>query len=124
MQPRRLTGPRRIGAMAETVETAAAARTPPVAAGSSREAIYDELRATLNQADPTPRYLQVASAFRNLVQRGQEQGLFDRDLDPEAVAGAYTSCILGAEVQYYQDPRRFRCDGIERDSGELAKNND
>jgi GntR family transcriptional regulator len=56
--------------MAETVETAPAARTPPVAAGSSREAIYDELRATLNQADPTPRYLQVASAFRNLVHRG------------------------------------------------------
>jgi TetR/AcrR family acrAB operon transcriptional repressor len=46
--------------------------------------------------------------LRNLVQRGQEQGLFDAAVDPEAVAGAYTSCILGAEVQYYQDPRRFR----------------
>ncbi len=46
--------------------------------------------------------------LRNLVQRGQEQGLFYAGLDPEAVAGAYTSCILGAEVQYYQDPRRFR----------------
>jgi GntR family transcriptional regulator len=56
--------------MAETVETAAAGRTPSAAAGSSREVIYDELRTTLNQADPTPRYLQVASAFRNLVQRG------------------------------------------------------
>jgi GntR family transcriptional regulator len=56
--------------MAEAAPTLSPGATAPPASGSSREVIYDELRATLNQADPTPRYLQVASAFRNLVQRG------------------------------------------------------
>jgi GntR family transcriptional regulator len=39
-------------------------------AGGSREIIYGELRATVNHADPTPRYLQVANAFRKLVDGG------------------------------------------------------
>jgi GntR family transcriptional regulator len=56
--------------MADGVGIAGGAKVAPGAPGTSREVIYDELRATVNQADPTPRYLQVASAFRNLVQRG------------------------------------------------------
>lgn len=45
--------------------------------------------------------------LRNLVRQGQAEGSFDRTADPEAVAAAYTSAVLGAEIQYYQDPERF-----------------
>jgi GntR family transcriptional regulator len=36
----------------------------------SREIIYGELRAAVSQEDATPRYLQVATVFRTLVERG------------------------------------------------------
>jgi len=46
--------------------------------------------------------------LRSIVRAGQESGLFREDADAEAVAASYTSTILGAEIQYYQDPDRFR----------------
>ena len=46
--------------------------------------------------------------LRGIVRSGQESGLFRADADAEAVAASYTSTILGAEIQYYQDPERFR----------------
>lgn len=46
--------------------------------------------------------------LRGIVRSGQESGLFRTDADAEAVAASYTSTILGAEIQYYQDPERFR----------------
>ncbi len=45
--------------------------------------------------------------LRNLVRQGQADGSFDQSADAEAVAAAYTSAVLGAEIQYYQDPERF-----------------
>ena len=42
-----------------------------------------------------------------LISRGQEQGLFRNDADPESVAAGYTSAVLGAEIQFYQDPENF-----------------
>jgi GntR family transcriptional regulator len=56
--------------MAENVEVTAGAKTTSSGVGPAREAIYDELRATVNLADPTPRYLQVAATLRHLVGRG------------------------------------------------------
>lgn len=44
---------------------------------------------------------------RNLIQMGQERGEIRPDADPVAAAAAYNSVILGAEVQFYQDPDRF-----------------
>ena len=46
--------------------------------------------------------------LRNLVRQGQEQGVFRSSVDAEAVAAAYTSSVLGAEIQFYQDQERFR----------------
>jgi TetR/AcrR family acrAB operon transcriptional repressor len=46
--------------------------------------------------------------LRNLVRQGQEQGVFRASADAEAVAAAYTSSVLGAEIQFYQDQERFR----------------
>ena len=46
--------------------------------------------------------------LRNLVRQGQEHGVFRRTVDAEAVAAAYTSSVLGAEIQFYQDQDRFR----------------
>jgi len=44
---------------------------------------------------------------RNLIQEGQDAGVLRRERDARAVAAGYVSWILGAEVQYYQDPERF-----------------
>jgi len=44
---------------------------------------------------------------RNLIQAGQQRGEIRPDADPVAAAAAYNSVILGAEVQFYQDPDRF-----------------
>ncbi len=57
-------------ATAPKVRSAETGKTGPAPTGSTRDVIYAELHAALNPADPTPRYLQVATAFRNLVERG------------------------------------------------------
>ena len=44
---------------------------------------------------------------RNLIQEGQDRGMLRPDRDARAVAAGYVSWILGAEVQFYQDPERF-----------------
>ena len=48
--------------------------------------------------------------LRSIVRDGQNSGLFRMDADAGAVAASYTSTVLGAEIQYYQDPNRFRFD--------------
>ena len=45
--------------------------------------------------------------LRNLIKDAQERGVFRADRDPRAVAAGYVSWILGAEVQFYQDPQHF-----------------
>jgi GntR family transcriptional regulator len=52
------------------VAPASSERGGATSATSSRDLIYAELLTNVNPTDPTPRYLQVASAFRNLVERG------------------------------------------------------
>lgn len=49
--------------------------------------------------------------LRNIVRAGQDSGDFRRDADPDAVAAALTSAVIGAETQYYLDPDRF---GLEK----------
>lgn len=62
--------------MAEGSDRSAVVRTPEASRaqaagqGGARETVYGELRATLQQGDATPRYLQVATVFRTLVERG------------------------------------------------------
>jgi TetR/AcrR family acrAB operon transcriptional repressor len=44
------------------------------------------------------------SFHRHLIRQGQESGLFRDDVDPAAAAETFVAGILGAEVQFYQDP--------------------
>lgn len=44
------------------------------------------------------------SFHRHLIRAGQERRTFRDDLDPAVAAETFVSGILGAEVQYYQDP--------------------
>ncbi len=46
--------------------------------------------------------------MRNLIRSGQRQGLFRHDIDAETAAASFTSSVLGAEIQFYQDPERLR----------------
>lgn len=46
--------------------------------------------------------------LRNLIRQAQERGEFRSGIDAETAAAAYTSTVLGAEFQFYQDEERFR----------------
>jgi TetR/AcrR family acrAB operon transcriptional repressor len=46
--------------------------------------------------------------LRNLIRDGQERRQFDAGVDADVAAAAYTSNVLGAEIQFYQDEERFR----------------
>jgi AcrR family transcriptional regulator len=48
--------------------------------------------------------------LRHVVKQGQQSGVFRADVDPEQVAAGYTSSVLGAEIQFYQDPEHFSLD--------------
>ena len=48
------------------------------------------------------------SFLREIIRSGQESGTFRSNIDASAAAAMYTSCVLGAEVQFFQDPERFR----------------
>lgn len=41
------------------------------------------------------------------VRRGQTAGQFRADIDAGLAAEVYTGAIMGAEIQYYQDPTQF-----------------
>ena len=42
-----------------------------------------------------------------IVRFGQEHGQFRANVAPAIAAQAYAGAIIGAEIQYYQDPKRF-----------------
>jgi len=45
--------------------------------------------------------------LRDIVGRGQQHGAFRADVDPALAAEVYAGAIMGAEIQYYQDPKEF-----------------
>ena len=45
--------------------------------------------------------------LREIVRLGQKQGEFRADIDPAVAAEVYAGAIMGAEIQYYQDPKGF-----------------
>lgn len=45
--------------------------------------------------------------LREIVSGGQERGEFRADIDPAVAAEVYAGAIMGAEIQYYQDPKGF-----------------
>jgi TetR/AcrR family acrAB operon transcriptional repressor len=42
-----------------------------------------------------------------IVREGQASGQFRADVDAGVAAEVYAGAIMGAEIQYYQDPKRF-----------------
>lgn len=44
------------------------------------------------------------SFHRHLIRQGQERGAFRADVEPAAAAETFVSGILGAEIQYHQEP--------------------
>jgi len=46
------------------------------------------------------------SFHRHLIRQGQDSGLFRAEVDVAVAAETFVSGILGAEIQYYQDPER------------------
>jgi AcrR family transcriptional regulator len=47
------------------------------------------------------------SFHRHLIRQGQESGVFRSDVDPAVAAETFVSGILGAEIQFYQEPEAF-----------------
>jgi TetR/AcrR family acrAB operon transcriptional repressor len=45
--------------------------------------------------------------LKSIVQRGQKSGQFRRGVDTAIAAEVYAGAIMGAEIQYYQDPKRI-----------------
>jgi len=42
--------------------------------------------------------------LREVIERGQHDGEFRPDIDPAVAAQVYAGAVMGAEIQYYQDP--------------------
>jgi len=40
-----------------------------------------------------------------IIEVGQRQGLFRADVSPATAAGVYAGAVMGAEIEYYQDPQ-------------------
>jgi TetR/AcrR family acrAB operon transcriptional repressor len=45
--------------------------------------------------------------LRNIVREGQASGVLRADIDPSVLAANFTSTVIGAQVQFYQDQERF-----------------
>lgn len=45
--------------------------------------------------------------LRDIVGRGQQRAEFRADVDPAVAAEVYAGAVMGAEIQYYQDPKGF-----------------
>lgn len=42
--------------------------------------------------------------LRGIIEVGQQQGVFRSDVSPATAAGVYAGAVMGAEIEYYQDP--------------------
>jgi TetR/AcrR family acrAB operon transcriptional repressor len=43
--------------------------------------------------------------LRSIIEVGQRQGLFRADVSAVTAAGIYAGAVMGAEIEYYQDPK-------------------
>jgi len=48
--------------------------------------------------------------LRGIIEVGQRQGLFRADVSAATAAGVYAGAVMGAEIEYYQDPDRVDLD--------------
>jgi AcrR family transcriptional regulator len=42
--------------------------------------------------------------LRSIIEVGQQQGVFRADVNAVTAAGVYAGAVMGAEIEYYQDP--------------------
>ena len=42
--------------------------------------------------------------LRGIIEIGQQQGVFRADVNAATAAGVYAGAVMGAEIEYYQDP--------------------
>ena len=45
--------------------------------------------------------------LRGIIEVGQDQGVFRADVSATTAAGVYAGAVMGAEIEYYQDPKRI-----------------
>jgi AcrR family transcriptional regulator len=45
--------------------------------------------------------------LRRIIETGQQQGAFRNDVSAAMAAGVYAGAVMGAEIQYYQEPKAF-----------------
>lgn len=50
------------------------------------------------------------SYLAGIVRLGQEKGVFRKDVDPALAASLFAGGVIGAELQFYQDPERVDLD--------------
>lgn len=70
--------------------------------------------------DTNPRlsaeFREIMRRFRSflagIIAEGQERGAFRRDVAPTTAARLFTSGIVGAEIQYYQDPEEIELQDV------------
>jgi len=59
----------------------------------------------------TAQFRRMMERFRgylqSVVRSGQQRGQFRKDIDATVAAEVYAGAIMGAEIQYYQDPKVF-----------------
>jgi TetR/AcrR family transcriptional regulator, acrAB operon repressor len=64
-----------------------------------------------NNARLSTQFLQMMERFRSFLEGiiavGQQDGTFRTDVSAATAARVYTGAVIGAEVQYYQDPVSF-----------------
>jgi AcrR family transcriptional regulator len=64
----------------------------------TNDPVLDEMRGMMRR---------FRAFLRNIVRAGQDTGMFRSDADADAVAALFTSAVIGAETQFYLDPKRF-----------------
>jgi hypothetical protein len=42
--------------------------------------------------------------LRGIIEFGQQQGVFRAEVSASTAAGVYAGAVMGAEIEYYQDP--------------------
>jgi hypothetical protein len=42
--------------------------------------------------------------LRGIIENGQRQGVFRGDISPASASAVFAGAVMGAEIQYYQDP--------------------
>lgn len=71
-----------------------------------------------NNAHLSAQFRQMMRRFRaflgSIIEFGQERGTFRADVSAITAAGVYAGAVMGAEIQYYQDPDAIDLEGTLR----------